>query len=253
MLGPMLTAGPASADAPWLVPVVVALIVAGAVLIAGALAVAAARSAPASGWRPFADDDLPRFAECPPGCTAPSPGSGATTRSGSGATTGMLAVVGVVALLAAAALTVAGATRAESQPAARAAQPETAHLTVGGVVLQQRAVGVTVTYPDVTVRTDARGTAVHLRLPTFNCLADAPPPDPLAAGCVRSLEEFADLTTPQLSVVREATGALRLSGRFPTYVRPNGSPPESTGRVYALTVIARPGGSSTAGEFRLGG
>lgn len=249
MLGAMQTAS--SAAATWQVPLVVVLIVAGAVLIAGALAVAA-RPAAAAGWRPFYDDDLPGFAAAPPGSSSPVPGSGATTRPGSGAGTAILAVAGVAALLAAVALTVVVATHAESRPAAHAAPPETAQLSFGGVVLEQRAVGVTVTYPSVTIRADSRGTVAHLRLPTFNCFADAPPADPLAAGCVRSLVEFADLTTPELGVVRGATGVLRLSGRFPTYVRPNGSPPVYTGRVYTLTVTARTHGFPAEGEFRLG-
>jgi hypothetical protein len=246
MLSAMLTASLAAA-APWQVPVVVALVVAGAVLIAAALA-AAARSTPRS-WRSFPDDDLPRFAAAPPGCDGPSPGRGATTRSGLGAATVVLAVAGVLALLAAAALTVVVATHAERAPAARAAQPQTARLSFGGVVLEQRAVGVTVTYPDVTVRVGPgpRSAVAHVRLPTFNCLADAPPADPAAAGCVRSLEEFADLATPQLAVVRENNGSLRLSGRFATYTRPNGSPPEYTGRVYALEFRVGSGRTTAAG------
>ncbi len=34
---------------------------------------------------------------------------------------------------------------------------------------------------------------------------------------------------------------VRVSGRFPTYLRPNGTPPVWTGRVYELTVSAEPG------------
>lgn len=247
MLSAMHTASPAAA-APWQVPVVVVLVVAGAVLIAAALAVRARSAGPApdrSTWHPFPDDDLTRFTDSPPGFgVATGTGRGAGTRAGAGVATRVLVLAGVVALLAAAALTVVIATHAERTTASRAAEPQTARLRFGGVVLEQRAVGVTVTYPDVTVRVGPRGTVASVRLPTFNCLADAPPADPMAAGCVRSLEEFADLQTPQLSVVREATGALRLSGRFPTYIRPNGSPPEYTGRVYELSV--------TAHEFRLG-
>lgn len=254
MLGPMPTAS--SAAATWQVPVVVVLVVAGALLIAGALAVAARADGPVprpSSWRPFSDDDLPRFAAAPPGSAAPAPGPGAAARPAPGARTAVLAVAGIVSLLAAGAVTIAVATDAAPRPTASAATPETAQLSFGGVVLEQRAVGVTVTYPHVTIRAGSGGTAAHVTLPTFNCFADAPPADPLAAGCVRSLEEFADLTTPELSVVRETTGALRLSGRFATYVRPNGSPPEYTGRAYAITVTARPSGSAAAGEFRLDG
>lgn len=259
MLGPMHTASPAATAAPWLVPLVVVLVVAGAVLIAGALAVRARSVRPAgplATWHQFPDDDLMHFAAFPPGCGAEtSAGSGAETggeRRANPATGRLLAVTGVVALLAAAALTVVATGRGERTQATHAAEPETARLRFGGVVLEQRAVGVTVTYPDVTVRVGARGTAASVRLPTFNCLADAPPADPMAAGCVRSLEEFADLRTPQLTVIRGTAGALRLSGSFPTYTRPNGSPPEPTGRIYALTVTVQPIGTHADGEIRLG-
>jgi hypothetical protein len=133
-----------------------------------------------------------------------------------------------------------------------------ADLTFGGIVLEQRAVGVTVTYPTVSVTAGEDGALAHVRLPTFNCLATDAPAEPLAAGCTPSLQEYADLSSPALTVVRDGA-AVRISGRFPTYLRPNGTPPDWTGRVYelALTVAPvdgeRPEGRVPAeGEFRLG-
>jgi hypothetical protein len=112
-------------------------------------------------------------------------------------------------------------------------------LTFGGIVLERRAVGVTVAYPQVTVASDGEEAVAHVVLPTFNCLTDRAPADPVAAGCVASLTEFADLAAPGLTVTRDGDRSL-ISGRFPTYVRPNGTPPAWTGRGYELTVSVAP-------------
>lgn len=121
-----------------------------------------------------------------------------------------------------------------------------AELAFSGVLLEQRAVGITAAYPEVRLRADGSRRAVaHVLLPTWNCFADTPPADPAAAGCARSLTEHADLAAPALRLTRQAEG-FRLTGRFPTYLRPNGSPPEWTGRVYALTVTATPDGDPPA-------
>jgi hypothetical protein len=133
-----------------------------------------------------------------------------------------------------------------------------ARLEFGGLVLEQRAVGVTVTYPALEVSWDGRRSVAHLVLPTFNCLSASAPEDPGAAGCVAAGTEHADLPSPALAVTG-TDGRVRLSGRFPTYVRPNGSPPAWTGRVYEIEVRAAPvhgepaeGWVRAEGELRLG-
>lgn len=137
-----------------------------------------------------------------------------------------------------------------------------ARLAFGGLVLEQRAVGITATYPVVEVTWNQhegghQGIA-HVRLPTFNCLTTTAPGDPVAAGCTPTVPEYADLPTPDLAV-RGDDGTLQLSGRFPTYVRSNGSPPEWTGRVYEFRVrasavdgAADEGWVRAEGEIRLG-
>lgn len=123
-----------------------------------------------------------------------------------------------------------------------------ARLVFGGVVLEQRAVGITATYPALEVTWNRDEAVAHLRLPTYNCLTAAAPEDPVAAGCVPSVAEYADLPSPALELA-EDDGTLRLSGRFPTYVRPNGSPPGWTGRVYEFSVRAAPVPGRPVGEW----
>jgi hypothetical protein len=125
-----------------------------------------------------------------------------------------------------------------------------ARAAFAGVVLERRAVGVTVTYPvvSVTVGEVPGGPALaHVRLPVWNCLRDAAPPDPVAAGCRRLPVLHAELGTPELSVSSDGDG-LRIEGRFPTYVRPTGSAPVWTGDVYPLAVTW----SSDGGTLHLG-
>jgi hypothetical protein len=132
-----------------------------------------------------------------------------------------------------------------------------ASVTFSGVVLEQRAVGLTVTYPSVSLSTDGRRALAHVRLPTFNCLTAEPPDDPVAAGCARSLTEYADLADPQLQVTRDGD-RLELLGLFPTYTRSNGSAPAYTGRAYQLTAVItadgpeRNGSAPAAGVVRIG-
>jgi len=133
-----------------------------------------------------------------------------------------------------------------------------ASVTFAGVVLEQRAVGLTVTYPSLSVTTDGSRSLAHVRLPTFNCLTAEPPEDPLAVGCVRSLTEYADLPSPQLQVSRDGA-SIEVVGLFPTYTRPNGSAPAYTGRAYQLTAAITSDGPGSddgavpaAGVVRIG-
>ncbi|MCZ2822312.1 hypothetical protein O2V63_18385 [Modestobacter sp. VKM Ac-2977] len=113
--------------------------------------------------------------------------------------------------------------------------------TFGGVLLEERAVGLTVTYPSVSLTSDGRRSLAHVRLPTYNCLTTEPPADPVAAGCVRSITEYADLASPELQVTRDGD-RIELAGLFPTYTRPNGSAPSHTGRAYQLAASIAPDG-----------
>ncbi|SDC05479.1 hypothetical protein SAMN05660690_0364 [Geodermatophilus telluris] len=128
----------------------------------------------------------------------------------------------------------------------------TARLALGGLVLERRAVGVTVTYPSVSVTVGGGEALAHVLLPTWNCLGDAAPADPEQAGCTRAGVEYADLPTPALEVSRDGD-ALRLTGRFPTYTRPSGTPPVYTGRVYPLSVTVAPAGPLRDGQARAEG
>ncbi|WP_222270624.1 hypothetical protein [Modestobacter marinus] len=122
-----------------------------------------------------------------------------------------------------------------------------ASVVFDGVLLEQRAVGLTVTYPAVSLSTDGEQALAHVRFPTFNCLTDEPPADPLTAGCARSITEYADLATPHLQVTREA-GRIELVGLFPTYTRPNGTAPAYTGRAYRLTAAVSAEGAERNGQ-----
>jgi hypothetical protein len=121
-------------------------------------------------------------------------------------------------------------------------------LSFDGVVLEQQAVGVTMTRPTADLSTDGRRAVLHLRLPTWNCLAPDVPDDPAAAGCVPSVTEFGDLTTLAASPSPDGT-SMQLRGRVPTYTRPNGSGPTSTGRVYAVTLTLTPGRRLAPGRY----
>jgi hypothetical protein len=145
-------------------------------------------------------------------------------------------------------LGVAAAVAAGSRPDGRrghAERPDAAmtrqmaRLTFGGVVLEPRAVGVTATYPVVEVTTDGERSSARVEFPTFNCLTAEAPADPVAAGCTRSLTEYAELASPELLADADGDG-LRISGRFATEFRPNGSAPTPTGRAYELRITVTP-------------
>jgi hypothetical protein len=133
-----------------------------------------------------------------------------------------------------------------------------ARLSFGGLILERRAVGVTATYPELRLTGDGTDAMAEVALPTWNCLADEAPVDPVAAGCRRSIDEHAELGAPRLEVTGTAGDGLRIAGRFPTVTRPNGTPPVATGRTYELliTVVAgeRPsdGWLPATGVLRLG-
>ncbi|WP_369139980.1 hypothetical protein [Modestobacter versicolor] len=149
----------------------------------------------------------------------------------------------------------AGALAFESVPLGRDGAAAT--VSFEGVVLEERAVGLTVTYPSLSITTDGRRSLAHLRLPTYNCLSAEPPADPVASGCARSLTEYADLPSPELRVTRDGD-RIELDGAFPTYTRPNGSPPTPTGRAYRLTASvtadgpAQDGRAPATGVVRIG-
>jgi hypothetical protein len=124
-----------------------------------------------------------------------------------------------------------------------------AELAFGGVVLERRPVGVTATYPRVRLATEGGRTVAEVELPTYNCLTAEAPDDPTAAGCVPAGTEHAELAPPQLTVSTADDGGVRITGRFPTRVHPNGSAPVPTGRSYEIEVVAEPDGELRRGRW----
>jgi hypothetical protein len=259
---------------PWLVLGVVLGVLLSA-LAALAIVLLRRRAAPDASAQPPepAVDDLPGFLESPPGSApepalrttgwpalsapdAPHPAPPPAPRDAG--TRSVLVAMAVTALVLVGVVAAVAATRTDDrgeEPGGAAAETSTARpgdvsaeATFGGVVLERHAVGVTVTYPRVlvTVR-DGRATA-EVELPTFNCLRDSAPDDPVEAGCSRSAPEYAELAGPELTARTDADG-LHVSGAFPTSRRPNGSPPVTTGRVYELAIDVTPR-DGTAGEGR---
>ncbi len=133
-----------------------------------------------------------------------------------------------------------------------------ARLAFAGLVLEPRAVGATVTYPQLDVSSDGRTGVAHLVLPTWNCLTGSAPADPVAAGCTATLTEYADLATPDLQLTAQGAD-FQLTGTFATYTRSNGAPPAYTGRSYEIGVQAGPEGrlrdgrAPATGDLQLGG
>lgn len=264
---------PAASAGPW-----IALgAIAGILLVALAGVAAAGLLRPGgtpAGEEPADDrpvDDLPGFLESPPGTggpdrrtggwvglSAPAAAPPAPAASAPPSATGrVLAAMALTALLLLGAAAAVAATGRDPEPSAAPAPPPgagdddrparaEARLSFGGVVLERRAVGVTATYPRVVLADGGTGTRATVELPTFNCLTADAPADPLAAGCTPTGTEFAELSTPALEVTR-AGRELRVSGRFATWVRPNGSSPVPTGRAYDLTITAGPAGRSGEG------
>jgi hypothetical protein len=268
---------PGTATVPWLVLGVVGV---GLVALAGLVAVLVLRrerpgppaAERAAASADFGEDDLPGFLESPPGSGAGTTPAGwaplapppAPAAAHSPAPRGRRDTVVVLAAMAVAALLLVGAAAAvaaTSEPGGRrvhrpaeassprAPQGAAARLTFGGVVLEPRAVGVTATYPVVEVSTDGERAGARVEFPTFNCLSADAPADPVAAGCTRTVTEYADLTSPDLVVDGDGNG-LRVSGRFATEVRPNGGAPVPTGRVYELRIVVIPAGEPSGSGWR---
>ena len=216
--------------------------------------------------REHGHDDLAAFLEHPPGSSghrgttvagwatlsAPAPMTGrlpqpaAAPASPPGPSRQVLVALATAALLllGAAAAVATGLADRDTGPSTATPSPTSAptgrpldaeevevRLTFGGMVLEEHAVGVTATYPELHLT----GNRAHVELPTYNCLAAEAPADPAAAGCRRSVPEYADLVAPDLEVTRTDDG-LTITGRFPTLTRPNGTAPAATGRAYELRV-----------------
>ena len=256
------TAAAGTAPVPWLVLGVVLGVL--LVLLAGLTARWSSGGGPRARHPPLRSSPRttcraswsPRPAPAPAGSPAQAGWAALTTtpaaaplpaRRGRRDTVVVLTAMGVTAALL---LGVAAVVAATSRPdgrrghhdgdgTSRAQDGAAARLTFGGVVLEPRAVGVTATYPVVEVSVDGDEARARVEFPTFNCLSGEAPADPVAAGCTRSVTEYADLASPDLVVDRVGEG-LRVTGRFPTELRPNGSAPVPTGRVYELVITAAP-------------
>jgi hypothetical protein len=275
MLCPMDVAAtdPGAGAAPWIVlgAVLGIALVTLAALVAAVLVRARRPGAGPEVGEP--DDDLPGFHEAPPGFPGarrppadgwvslalppPAAGTPAPDRPSmllAGLAGGVLLLVGLAAL-------VAGLGRGEAASRTPPSGVASGHGTAGdvdarvtfeGLILERRAVGVTVTAPTLELTVSGGTARASVTLPAWNCLADEAPADPEAADCAETQTEYADLATPALDAVRDGE-ALRVSGRFATVTHPNGGPPEPTGRVYALSFTVTPAGpDGAAGEVRLG-
>jgi hypothetical protein len=253
-----------AAAGPWIaLGLVLAVLLLGLAGLAAALPFRRTRSDAPAARRPDGlddgPDDLARFLEHPPG----SPGDAGPTGSGwavlshpqppqptppppsrPGARRAVLAMaVAAVLLLGAAAVLATGLRGPDAAPShvdGAVGRPVEMRLSFGGVVLEQHAVGVTATYPELRVTGDRSRARAHVELPTYNCLAAEAPADPVAAGCRRSTPEYADLSAPDLQL-RDTGGRLEITGRFSPFTRPNGSAPAATGRSYELRVSVVPG------------
>lgn len=254
-----------TAEVPWVVLGVVLGV--GLVVLVGAVTAVAVRRR--SGRVPAdpGGDDLPGFLESPPGAASPAAAgwaalsapplpAPATARPRRDTLAPLAAMAVTALLLLGAAAVVIATSRSGDRPApGRASATPTAvrgaaaRLTFGGVVLEPRAVGVTATYPVVEVATDSGRTVARVQFPTFNCLTSEAPADPVAAGCAPAGTEYAQLPSPELSVRPDGDG-LRIAGRFPTELHPNGGAPAATGRVYELRITVTPTGEAAADGWR---
>jgi hypothetical protein len=269
---------PAAAGSWTAVAAVLGLLLLGGTGLATALLLRRRRPAPLAPPQEDRRDDLAGFLEHPPGTagalsppgdgwaalSAPAPPRGPTappeairkprrpSRRDVPAATAVAALV-LAAATTAAALVLAGGGHGRDTDRGRDRETRSgtadrrldgtsleARLSFGGVVLEPHAVGITATYPELRLTGDGERVRAHLELPTWNCLAGDAPADPVAAGCRRSVPEFADLAEPDLTVTAAGDG-LRITGRFATSTRPNGGAPAATGRTYELDVTLVPG------------
>jgi hypothetical protein len=284
MLGPMDIPGAAATGTvpvPWLVLGVllgvglVVLVGLGTTLLLHRRPDRIARSGPGAP-APTGGDDLPGFLESPPGSATPDPPAGwavlaappaappaaptavSAPRAGRDTLVAGLAMAVTAVLLLGAAAAVAATWRSDGRPAHHrspgsptrgSGEGAEARLTFGGLVLEPRAVGVTATYPVVEISADGDRARARVEFPTFNCLSAAAPVDPVAAGCTPSVTEYGELHSPDLVVTSDGNG-FRVTGRFPTEVRPNGSAPVTTGRVYELRITVTPAVGTAPGGWQ---
>jgi hypothetical protein len=114
-----------------------------------------------------------------------------------------------------------------------------------------------VAYPSVEAWSDGDDVVAHAKLALFRCVRRAAPRSPNFLGCTGRRVEYGDLAAPELRVIRDATGALTLTGEFTTYSygvgvdRGPGLPVRWTGRTFPLRVSSapagpRPGGTGTS-------
>ncbi|WP_147251507.1 hypothetical protein [Blastococcus sp. TBT05-19] len=269
---------PIAGSAAWLVLGTVLGVLLAAAVVAAVLA-ARRRPPPPPADTPAGPrvDDLADFLEHPPGTRPaepatgswaalapppppPAPGPARTADERGLRPLAVLALAALVLVGLAAAVAV-GSRAPDRDTAARPSASEPAptppaggtegRLTGGGLVLEQRAVGITVTYPELRLATDGGTGRLELRLPTWNCLAAAPPEDPGAAGCVPSLVEHAELTSPELVVERDGDRLL-VRGPAATELRPAGTAPEPTGRVYDVELALTDVDGEASGQVRIG-
>lgn len=215
-------------------------------------------------------DDLPDFLEFPPGSAGsarprsdtvvalvPLPRTAApppTPRRPPVPTAAVAALTGLVVMLLVAAVIVAAFSgpgrrdRAAAVSTTVSAARGEARVQFGGIVLEERAVGITVSRPKLVVASDADGPVASLELPTWNCLAAEAPEDPADSGCRPGRTEYAELRSPDLQVTRDGD-ELRITGDFATSTRPTGSDPEPTGRSYELAVTVSPDGAAAPGRW----
>ncbi len=260
------------------------LLAAAGLVLVGLVAVLVARRRAAPPAAPATAeplDDLARFLESPPGSASstrraapdgvvvlaapPLPAAPAPPPSRPGVPVAVPpALAGLLLLLLIAAAVVATTSAGEGRRGdgdgrgAEAVAGDEARLRFGGLVLEERAVGVTVSYPELALDADPHGSVASLELPTWNCLAVEAPEDPVEAGCVPARTEYAELHSPDLRVTRDEDG-LRIAGAFATATRSTGGDPEPTDRTYDMVVTVRPDGAAGAdrwapasGELELG-